>query len=219
MAPLIDVHTHQPDPPEGVIAIRNLLDGFDRIPSEGRYSVGLHPWYLQPEYAIELPAQLITAAKAGNVLAIGECGLDTRCDTPADLQRRAFIAQVELAKQVNKPLIIHCVRAFDELLSILRKCQVSTPVIFHGFRQSVDLAGRILSKGYMLSFGRHLLNEQVAEVFRKLPADRVFLETDQAQICISEVYAAAAACLHTDVDQLAIDIESRFRHIFGSIVE
>jgi TatD DNase family protein len=219
MVPLIDVHTHQTDPPEGVIAIQNLLDGFDRIPPEGRYSVGLHPWHLRPEYATELPEPLITAAYAGNVLAIGECGLDTRCHTPADLQRRVFVSQVELAKQVKKPLIIHCVRAFDELLSILRKCQVSTPVIFHGFRQSGDLAGRILSEGYMLSFGRHLLNEQVAEVFRKLPADRVFLETDQAQIRISEVYAAAAACIHTDIDQLAIDIERRFRHIFGSIVE
>jgi TatD DNase family protein len=196
-----------------------MYSDFDDLPSVGWQSVGLHPWYLKSEYANALPLNLIRAAHFRNVLAIGECGLDNRCDTPKDLQRRVFIAQVELAKQIRKPLIIHCVRAFDELLSILGKYQVSVPVIFHGFRHSTMLAEKIMDQGYLLSFGRHLLMPSVAEVFRKLPADRVFLESDDSDVKIDDIYLAAAAIRRVDVESLSTDIGILFKQIFGPVTD
>ena len=210
----IDIHTHKAFSEPGSVAIRNILSDFDDLPGGGSYSVGLHPWYLKAGEADQLPEGLIHAAKAPHVLAIGECGLDTRCDTPMDLQRRVFIRQIELACSVRKPLIIHCVRAFDEVLSILNKCKVSVPVIFHGFRRSETLAQQIINEGHLLSFGEHLLTATLAEVFRKLPPDRVFLETDDAAIPISDIYSLAAEILGTDIRTLAEDIEHRFKQMF-----
>lgn len=210
----IDIHTHKTASEPGSVAIRNILSDFDDLPRGGCYSVGLHPWYLKAGEADQLPEGLIHAAKAPHVLAIGECGLDTRCDTPMDLQRRAFIRQIELAGSVDKPLIIHCVRAFEEILAILRRSRVSVPVIFHGFCRSEKLAQQIIGEGHLLSFGRHLHTNRVGEVFRKLPGDRVFLETDDAVIPISDIYAMAAEILGKDIGTLADDIEQRFKQMF-----
>lgn len=215
----IDIHTHKHNAEVGLISIQNLLADFDQIPEEGWYSVGLHPWYLQPDQAQALPDSFLHAAAARNVLAIGECGLDTVCDSPMELQRTVFVRQIALANEVRKPLIIHCVRAFDDVLTILRKHQVSVPVIFHGFRQADRLAAKILDAGHYLSFGRHLLTPSVAEVFRKLPADRVFLETDDADIPVADIYEAAATFRGVDIQKLSNDICILFKLIFGPVTD
>ena len=215
----IDIHTHRAVSEPGTMAIRNMRSDFSRIPAQGCYSVGLHPWYLEVDQAEHLPVELLRAAGLRNVVAIGECGLDTRCDTPADLQRAVFIRQIELAQAVQKPLIIHCVRAFEEILTILRKRKVSVPVIFHGFRRSETLARKIIDDGHLLSFGVHLLMASVAEVFRKLPPDRVFLETDDAEISIAGIYAAAARIRGTDIEDIAAMIDLNVKHIFGPFTD
>ena len=215
---LIDIHTHKPTSERGTMSIRNILSDFDDLPVGGWYSVGLHPWYLKAEQTT-LPASLINAAQTPEVLAIGECGLDTRCPTPVALQRIIFIRQIELAHSIGKPLIIHCVRAFDEILAILKKLQVSIPVIFHGFNRSDVLAARIISEGYLLSFGRHLHNEAVAEVFRKLPLDRVFLETDDADVTIKEIYAVAAGIRGMAVNDIATRIDLNVKQVFGTFID
>lgn len=215
----IDIHTHKTDSEPGSVAIRNILSDFDDLPVGGCYSVGLHPWYLKEDQADQLPKGLINAAKDRHVLAIGECGLDTRCAPPLDLQRRVFLRQIELAMSVDKPLIIHCVRAFDEVLAMLRRSQVSVPVIFHGFCRSETLALKIIDDGHLLSFGRHLYKRTVAEVFRKLPPDRVFLETDDAEIPISDIYAIASEILGKDISTISVDIEHRFKQIFRPVTD
>jgi TatD DNase family protein len=215
----IDIHTHRHAFEAGSISIRNLFSDFDQIPADGLFSVGLHPWYLEPNQAQALPDSLFRAAAVRNVLAIGECGLDTVCDTPMALQRAVFIRQIALANEVRKPLIIHCVRAFDEVLTILRKHRVSVPVVFHGFRQADRLAAKILDAGHYLSFGRHLLTPSVSEVFRKLPADRVFLETDDADIPIADIYDAAATIRGVDIPTLSNDICILFKLIFGPVTD
>lgn len=215
----IDIHTHRPFSEPGTIAIRNMRSDFSRIPAQGCYSVGLHPWYLEVDQAEHLPIELLRAAGLRNVVAIGECGLDTRCDTPADLQRAVFIRQIELAQAVQKPLIIHCVRAFEEILTILRKRKVSVPVMFHGFRRSEALARKIIDDGHLLSFGVHLLMASVAEVFRNLPPNRVFLETDDSEVPISHIYAAAANIWGTDIEGVAAGIEHQFKLIFGPVTD
>jgi TatD DNase family protein len=93
------------------------------------------------------------------------------------------------------------------------------PVIFHGFCRSETIAQKIIDDGHMLSFGRHLHKHTVAEVFRKLPPDRVFLETDDAEIPISDIYAIAAEILGKDISTISVDIEHRFKQIFGPVTD
>ena len=79
-------------------------------------------------------------SKTDSVLAIGECGLDKACDTNFKLQQQVFTTQVNWANEIKKPLIIHCVRAYGEVLSLLQKNNNKVPVIFHGFNKNGAVA-------------------------------------------------------------------------------
>jgi TatD DNase family protein len=212
MRSLFDLHTHHHR--AGQLALINRYKAFDALSKESIYTVGLHPWYLN-EHAEEAFEQLSKAAKQRNVLAIGECGLDKVCDTDFELQIAYFERQITLAKSLNKPLIIHCVRAFEEVMAVLKNNQVAVPVIFHGFNKNAQLAKRLVDQGYYLSFGKHLKNEGVRDVLRSIPMERVFLETDDSILSIAEVYALAADALGISLENLAHHIEANVHSVFG----
>jgi TatD DNase family protein len=152
-----------------------------------------------------------------NVLAIGECGLDNVCDTPWEDQRNAFIPQVVLANKLRKPLIIHCVRAYDELEALLLQQRNNVPVIIHGFNRKQTIAGKLLESGYYLSFGRALMNEgaPAQAVFRNIPLDRFFLETDNSDISIKDIYIKAAEIKETSVDGIILQVQQNFKKVFA----
>lgn len=211
-----NIHSHQtgiPAPPGTII---NIVSSTECIPADGCYAAGLHPWRLYIKTVkLEWESLRVNSGKP-NVLAIGECGLDKVCKTDWKLQEEWFARQIELANLVNKPLIIHCVRAFEEVLLMLKKSKVNVPVIFHGFNKSAELARKILAEGYYLSFGKHLIdNSSVRKVFAVTPADKLFLETDAAEIDIGEVYSAAAGAKGMDLQTLAGQIEKNIIKVFG----
>lgn len=122
------------------------------------------------------------------VLAVGEAGLDKLADAPMDLQVEVFRCQACLAEEVGKPLVIHLVKAVDELLKVKRDLRPSNPWIIHGFRGKAALAEEYLKHGFYLSFG-----EKYREVaLCRVPADRLFIETDESEVSIGELYARAA---------------------------
>lgn len=216
----LNIHTHIPPAP-GQISILNVLSYFDRIPGSGFFSAGLHPWYLEndeaglptdPDTAVKL---LGSALQKKNVLAAGECGLDKVCATPYHLQETIFRSQIQMAAEVKKPLIIHCVKAYDDVLLTLKEMKVEVPVIFHGFNKSAGLAAQLLKAGYYLSFGKHLLQAATAAVFEMVPMDRVFLETDAAGISIEDIYGAAAASKKSTVTELSEQININAQKVFG----
>jgi TatD DNase family protein len=215
MAPLFDMHTHTPGCKAGTVRILNVGSGFANAPGGAPVSMGLHPWHLA---AGDLDADfsaLAAAAPQPGVLAIGECGLDRLCGTPMPVQEEAFRRQLALAEGLRKPVVIHCVRAYDAVLRILREERVTVPVVFHGYRKGEALARRILACGHRLSFGRHLSGTRMAELFRSIPPGRVFLETDDADATIAEVYALAAAAAGTDIPTLAERLWAEALSVFG----
>lgn len=212
----LDIHTHK-SPPATDRAIVNVLKNFASIPETGWYSAGLHPWYLNNDSLDTEMEQLEKALLQTNLLAIGECGLDKVCNTDYSLQQNAFRKQVQLANRLHKPLIIHCVKAFDDVLKILKEEAVSSPVIFHGFNKSPELAGQILKAGYHLSFGRHLSQPVTAAVFNSIPLNHLFLETDAANIGIGEIYIMAAAIKNISVTALEEQIADNVARVFGKI--
>ena len=114
------------------------------------------------------------------VLAVGEAGLDKLADAPMDLQVEVFRCQACLAEEVGKPLVIHLVKAVDELLKVKRDLRPSNPWIIHGFRGKAALVEEYLKHGFYLSFG-----EKYQEV-------ALFIETDESEVSIGELYARAA---------------------------
>jgi TatD DNase family protein len=152
----INIHTHHTKPVEGIISIGNLYKNFDQIEPDSLYSVGLHPWYLSEaewknEFSVVKNKSLLP-----NVVAIGEAGLDKVCSTDFSLQQTVFIQHIQLANELKKPLIVHCVKAHAEVIALLKQTQVEVPVLFHGFNKSKGLAQQLIALGYYLSFGKGL---------------------------------------------------------------
>jgi TatD DNase family protein len=209
----INIHSHTPAPEQEVLTLLNRYEYFDRS-VDGRYcSMGLHPCYLS-DLSRQM-ASLKQYSRQPAVLAIGECGLDTLCDTPAPLQEEAFAQQISWANELDKPLIIHCVRAYSKTLDLLKKATV--PVIFHGFNKKRSLATAILARGYYLSFGKAVIQGHtgIQDVFASIPLDRFFLETDSAPLSITEVYEAASRIRKTGADALILQLQNNFKTVFG----
>ncbi|MCF3110411.1 TatD family hydrolase [Niabella sp. CC-SYL272] len=208
-----DVHTHSGESCAQVIRIKNMHEHFEEMPAGGPVSVGLHPWWLQG--AEENLAALQTAATAPGVIAIGECGLDKRAQTDWNLQVRFFKAQLQLAADLHKPLIIHCVKAFPEILSLLKG--IGVPVIFHGVNNGLPAMAPVLDSGYYLSFGKSLLKpgDIIRTTFNAVPLSQLFLETDDSGVSVKNMYKSAAEIRNIDENEIALQLLKNFHSVFS----
>ena len=211
---LIDIHKHSISA-QGKKSIQNLYKDFQSIEIGRFYSIGIHPWYFDEDFESQIE-NLISYANHVSVLAIGEAGLDKICKTDFELQQIIFSKQIQLANELRKPLIIHCVKAWAEVFSLLEKGKVNVPVIFHGFNKSKSLAHEIVEQGYYLSFGKALKKESIKEVVREIAINRFFLETDDADVKIEEIYKLAANALSIDLNSLSLQIQKNAIDIFGT---
>jgi TatD DNase family protein len=208
----IDIHTHKTA--NNNPAIINAPLNLENLDEEKWYCVGIHPG---DTTAISLEKQMVqlkTMANKKNVMAIGECGLDRLCNTALDIQKERFVAQIQLANDLNKPLIIHCVRAHDEVMMVLKKQKSNAPVLFHGFNNNIHIAEKCLNAGYFLSFGHSIFHASSAAVFKQMPLDKIFLETDDSDIDILDVYVKAAEILGVSVSYLSEQIQKNFSNLF-----
>lgn len=211
----INIHNHKPSFP-GVWDIQNYFSNFENIIKPGNYSIGLHPWYINTVNWREALKTLEKYSKSEQVLAIGECGLDKACDTDFTLQQQVFTAQVYWANEIKKPLIIHCVRAYEEVLYILKHNNNKVPVIFHGFNKNGMVAAKILLNGHWLSFGKALFQKKNASVFAGMPLEKIFLETDDSDLRIEEIYKQAAAIKNISTEELCLQIKKNIQTVFNT---
>jgi TatD DNase family protein len=200
----------------------NILELVNQYPQEFDatipfYSIGIHPWYLV-ENRVEADLEIIEKKlQEPNCLALGECGLDKRIEIPMDLQQQVFEKQLVLAQKYNKPVVIHCVAAFDELIAVTKKLKISVPIIIHGFSKNVQVAKQLLGNGFYLSFGKYLLqNPDLETVFRTIPNDKFFLETDIMALSLEQVYDLAAKQKEISVDEIQKQINTNFVSVFKS---
>ena len=213
----IDIHTHtwQEDPE--TTRVLNLFPGEqEKLALPSFFSVGLHPWHVQDDTWEEMVEQVGSMAGNRNVLAIGEAGLDKIRGTRYDAQKHAFYAQMDLAGKLKKPLIIHCVRAYDEMLALRKRSDQSVPWIFHWFNADGQTAAELIRKNCYLSFGHMLFREEskAFTVFKSVPLEQVYFETDDAGYTIAEVYARAALIRNLDPDALKTQIMDNFGRCF-----
>lgn len=203
------MHTHCPVEQPQVVAIANRYWGQeeDKTPCGKWLSAGVHPWHLEGFSETETGKWLEQRVALPEVVAIGECGLDKLTRADMSVQIRAFQTCLRVAAASQKPVIIHCVRAFEEVLQVLKHTfgsRLPVPVIFHGFNKKPELAQQLLQAGCWLSFGAALTERRphVEAAFRLTPADRLFLETDTADVSIQKIYAAAAALKNMETEVL-----------------
>ena len=154
-----------------------------------------------------------------NFLAIGECGLDRVCDADFELQKKVFIKQIELSERIAKPLIIHAVRTYPDIISIRKETKAKQVWIIHGFQGNEQSAEQLLKHNIYLSLGDVLFkNETKAQrLLQTIPLEKLFLETDVAERKISDVYEKAALLSGIEMDKLRNEIFNNFVKIFGHI--
>ena len=199
----------------------NILELVNQYPWEfdaaiPNYSIGIHPWHIQ-ESRLESDLNIIEAKlQLKECLALGECGLDKRIEIPLELQIGVFEKQIQLAEKYQKPLVLHLVAAFDELIAIKKRMKITVPVIIHGFSKNQQVAKQLIDNGFYLSFGKYLLrNPELETVFQSIPDDKFFLETDTMEETLDEVYNLAAKYKNINLPDLKEIINSNFNFVFN----
>lgn len=211
---LFNLHTHRFSNQENILELVNQYP-WEFDDSISFYSIGIHPWYID-ESRISSDLQTIDKKlHLQNCLALGECGLDKRIDIPIEIQEKVFKAQILLAEKHQKPLILHCVAAFQEIIQIKKELNVTVPMIIHGFSKNEQTAKQLLDNGFYLSFGKYLLrNLELKTVFQSVPNDKFFLETDTIEESLEEVYRLAANYKNIEIEEIKSIIQTNFEKVF-----
>jgi TatD DNase family protein len=209
----INAHTHR-QLYDATLELVNLEAGNSEKPKY--YSYGVHPWNVgEPDNDLSL-RQLENAVHEKHCLAVGECGLDKLAKASMEKQEDIFREQIAIANKAGKPLIIHCVKAFNELLNCLNLAGNKVPVIIHGFNNNENIARLLNEEGYYFSFGKALLgyDSNAAKALINAGRKKFFLETDDADISIKYIYHKAATLLGIDEEILKAQLQSNFEHVF-----
>jgi TatD DNase family protein len=143
-------------------------------------AVGVHP-HDAKTYDDKVEQELERMVDKEKVVAIGEIGLDFYRDlTPRDKQREVFARQLDLARNKNMPVVIHCRDAFEDVVAILQDRGKHYRGIFHAFSGDESMARRVLDLGFHIGVGGVVTfkNSNLAEVVAKMPKHAIVLETD-----------------------------------------
>lgn len=212
----VDVHTHdRNNDNQQVVKIVNF-DFTDKIKdgdSNVLFSAGIHPWNVCQSVDFEIFDELFENKR---FVAVGESGLDRAHPATFEKQREVFLKMVSLSEQIRKPLIIHAVRAYSDIISIKKEKRAAMPWIIHGFQGSPESAQQLVNHGMWLSFGEMLYrNEsQAVKVLDAVPFGKMFLETDVFGRDIIGVYEKTAALTNRDVDFWEKMIFENYKGIF-----
>lgn len=214
----IDIHTHKKAFDENIITIRSFFpqEFTNKTNIKSYSSVGIHPWFINENFDEDFKT-LKEAIQNKNVIAVGEIGLDRISTTDLRKQKDCFIKQLELADEAAKPVVIHGVKTYSDLLSV-KKRFTDQKWIIHGFKGNFETAEKLLDMNCYLSFGQTLFNSQskAIDAIKEIHNEKIFFETDESDYKISEIYEKAAKLLSLSIDDLTEKIENNFKDVFGN---
>ncbi|MDE5610529.1 MAG: TatD family hydrolase, partial [Odoribacter sp.] len=155
-------------------------------------------------------------AKEGRIVAVGECGVDRNAPVAMDWQMDLFQRQAEIAAEYGLPLIVHGVRAIPEIIGVHNRCRASGKWVLHGFNNRQEILTDVLQHGFYISAGRHVLNAEsnIYRLLPEIPDDRLFLETDNSDMAIEDIYRAVAERKGVSVEELQRMVRANFERVF-----
>ena len=221
--PFIDIHTHSFNLDEETITIQNISPELEIATFSGRnfFSTGFHPWHLKlPEENNKLLDLVQEKAKIDNVIFIGEAGLDKRCTTDFEEQKRVFEAQIIIAEENNKPMIIHCVKAYNEIIEIHRKMNPKMTWVFHAYNGSLEMTRQLATENFMFSFGEYLFlpGVKAIESFKYLPLNKIFFETDESRDNVKQMYKQGSMLKKISGDEFKKVVWDNFNQIESRLI-
>lgn len=216
---LYDVHTHQilledtDDPYHSCILdvypleFEVAKETYDRH----SFSCGIHPWY--SEDSDSQMAYLTEIVTDPRIVAIGETGLDKLKGPLYEIQIPVFKKHIELSEKLRKPIIIHCVKAWEELIKIRREFNPTQPWIIHGYRSKPELTKRLVAEGFLFSVGDDINVESMPLI----PIESIFCETDEDEMDIREVYYQAAQAVNMELEDFINQVAKNVYRVFPSL--
>lgn len=193
----IDFHTHH-SAPQGCFALQQDV-----------LTQGVHPWTAAAPDALSFQPDK-------NAWAIGECGLDKLCPVPMETQRAVFLHQIALSEERALPVVVHCVKALDEIVAMRRETKAKQPWIMHGFRGKPQQLQTLLNAGFYVSFGWHYNEESVA----LCPLEKMLLETDDEDTAnIANLYRKVSERLGISEVELLKQMHANAHTLFKSFGE
>ncbi len=179
------------------------------------FSAGIHPWYITNK--LQQMEILELLLKQNKCLFVGECGLDKLKGEDLQIQQELFIRQIKLSEQYQKPMVLHCVKAYNEVIQLHKQIQPLQTWVIHGFNKGKELANQLVDRMIYLSFGMDLFNSGARrKALAEVPLNQLFLETDENEThTIQELYALASEILNISVQELKTQIESNLWRITG----
>jgi TatD DNase family protein len=205
----LNIHTHiskHPDTEIISLSPTMLLENQVAIHA----SVGIHPWELTEKHADSLWKALQKTVEDKRVVAIGECGIDKLKGPSLDLQMALFKKEALLAESRSIPLVIHCVKAFNELILLKKEIKPLQPWIIHGFRGKLSLATDCIRHGFYLSIGAYFQEDAL----KAIPTDKLFIETDESDKPIEDIYQNIAHVRAMELEELRECINKNAREVF-----
>ena len=192
---LFDFHHHNR---ENTYGIYNLEP--KEIVIEKKFSVGIHPKDIDENWE-ENFEKIKEISLLPNCVAIGECGLDGLISVNENLQKEVFEKHILWANQINKTVIIHCVKRFSEIIPFQKIAEI--PLVIHGFNKKKTIADEMLRHGFYLSFGKSVLHSlSLQSILKEFPLEKIFLETDDANFNIEELYQKTAEIKGISIENL-----------------
>ena len=207
-----NLHTHTSTKNTEVVELINQYPN-QITTNTGYNSIGIHPWHSNTNLLVEELEIIEAKIQENSFIAVGECGLDKRIEIPLSLQKSVFIEQIKIAEKFQKPLILHCVAAYQEVIEIKKDLNIKVPIIIHGFSKNYQVAKSLIDHGFYLSFGKYLLrNPDLSTVFKQMPQNRIFLETDMIEESIELVYQKAQSIVDYDIKEV---VANNFKYVFN----
>ena len=214
--PFIDIHTHHALDSEECISIRSWF--LQDINWQNNFSVpfsaAIHPWHATKFSTEQISGMLLNLIKQPKLIAIGEIGLDKSCDVDYQIQKELFELQLRFAEDHQKPIIIHAVKSWNDLIVYLRRVKV--PVILHGYSEGIELTKQLIDLGCYFSIGKLVLKitPRFLKAFQIIPPASLFLETDDSNVNICEIYQEVSKIVDISLDELKIQINANFKTLF-----
>lgn len=196
--------------------------------------LGIHPWYLSDLTDKDLvKLQHLVHRHQDNIVAVGETGIDGKIaleHNNMDKQKNFFMFQLELANNVNKPLIVHHRRSHNELIELLKLCPVNRGGIIHAFSGSFQQGKTYIDLGFKLGIGGTITYDRAQKTInaiKRFPVDALVLETDAPAMPLSgkqgepnkpsniiPIFDQLADILQYQKDALAAKLEANIEQLF-----
>ncbi|MDX9846168.1 MAG: TatD family hydrolase [Tenuifilaceae bacterium] len=214
----IDFHTHSDNSSVNAINVNSLqIDKLDKSSLNDFFTAGIHPWNASLERVDKDIDRLRSLVSNPAFIGVGEIGLDKLKGPNLQEQITVLTKQLEFAYSFGKPVIIHCVKAWDELLAVKKKFPKGIAWAVHGFNGGSELAKQLVKHGFYLSIGDVILNDRskVREAISTIPIEKLFLETDTSEVEIEVIYQAVSSILGLPTEKLKLQIANNFREFFN----